>query len=145
MTANKFTFSIDTCVIFKNIGIALSSDEDIQRSFLGRKYGPVGSHVETFSRENKSGVHRYSLPYQFKSFLHLSNSFQGGMFDNVQSLVMTDFRPFEHHFFKVISQSFPLLIRLVIFNDEPQKNKQQSIDNIYHIFSPISTVISLVC
>jgi hypothetical protein len=139
----KFTFSIDTSVIFKNVGIGLSSDEDIQRSFLGRKYGPVGSHVETFSGESKSTIHRYSLPYkfncrchiyslpyQFKVVYYLSNSFQGGMFDNVCILMMTDFRPFEHHFFNIISQSFPLLKRLAIFNKEPQKNKQQSISLI---------------
>jgi len=136
---NKFTFNIDTCVVKKNIGIAFSSNEDIQRTFIGREYGRVGSHVETFPGENKTRGHSYSLPYefngrchiyslpyQFKSFYYLSNSFQGGMFDNVQCLMMTDLQPFEHYFFKVISQSFPLLKRLYIFNDAPQKEKQQS-------------------
>ncbi|CAF4344834.1 unnamed protein product [Rotaria socialis] len=113
----KFVFNIDTCVIKKNIGIALSSNEDIQRSFIGREYGPVGTHVETFSGENKGRGHMYSLPHEFN----------GGMFDNVHCLMMTDIRPFEHYFFKVISQSFPLLKRLYIFNNEPQKEKQQPI------------------
>jgi hypothetical protein len=139
----KFAFSIDTCVIKKNIGIALSSNEDIQRSFIAKEYGPVGTHVETFSGENKSRghiyslphkfngrCHIYSLPYQFKTFHYLSNSFQGGMFDNVQSLMMTNIRPFEHYFFKVIFQSFHLLKQLCIYNDEPQKEKQQSITSI---------------
>jgi hypothetical protein len=40
--------------------------------------------------------------------------------------MMTDFYPFEHSFFKVISQSFPLLKELHIINEEPQKDKQQS-------------------
>jgi hypothetical protein len=47
--------------------------------------------------------HVYSLPYQFEYFLHLNNSFQGGMFDKVQYLLMTDGRPFEHNLFKLIS------------------------------------------
>ncbi len=143
---NKFTFNIVTNVDKKNIEIAFSSNEDIQRSFSRKEYGPVGSHVETFTIENKRRCHIYSLPYQFKTRCHiyshpyqfkyfsfLNNSFQGGMFDNVQSLMMTDFCPFELNFFKVISQSFPLLKQLHIINEEPQKNKQQSIPLI--IFS----------
>jgi hypothetical protein len=143
---NKFTFNIRTNVDKKNIEIAFSSNEDVQRSFSRKEYGPVGSHVETFTRENerichiyslpyefKSRCHIYSLPYQFKYFSYLNNSFQGGMFYNVQSLIMTDLCPFEHNLFKGISQSFPLLKQLCIINDEPQKDKQQSIPLI--IFS----------
>jgi hypothetical protein len=39
---------------------------------------------------------------------------------------MTDFCPFEHNFFKFISQSFPLLKEMNIMNKEPQKDKQKS-------------------
>jgi hypothetical protein len=39
---------------------------------------------------------------------------------------LIDFRPFERNFFKVISQNFPLLEKLYIYNDEPQTDKQQS-------------------
>ncbi|CAF4042645.1 unnamed protein product [Rotaria sp. Silwood2] len=120
---NKFTFSIHTNVDKKNTEIVFSSNEDIQRSFSRKEYGPVGSYIETFTRENKRSCHIYSLPYEFKS----------GMFDNVQSLIMTDCCPFEHSFFKVISQSFPLLKELHIINEEPQKDKQQSMPLI--IFS----------
>jgi len=123
---NKFNFNIDTSIVENNIGIGLSSNEDIQRSFIRREYGSVYSHIETFSKQNKSRCHIYSLPYQFKCFDYLNNSFQGGMFNNVQSLMMTDLHPFEHNFFKVISQSFPLLQQLLIFNDKPQQEKQQS-------------------
>ncbi len=122
-----------------NIEIAFSSNEDIQRSFNRKEYGPVSSLIESFTRENegrchiysmpyefKSRCHIYSLPYQFDSFCYLSNSFQGGILENVLSLVMMDFRPFEHNFFKVISQSFPLLKQLFILNSGPQKEKQES-------------------
>jgi len=66
-------------------------NEDIQRSFSRKEYGAVGSYVETITRDNERRCHIYSLPYQFKSFGYLNNSFQGGMFDNVQSFILTDF------------------------------------------------------
>jgi hypothetical protein len=137
---NKFTFNIVTNVDKNNIEITFSSNEDIQRSFKRKEYGSVGSFVETFTRENQRNCHShswpyefksrcqiYSLPYQFEDLLFINNSFQGGVFDNVVSLIISDFRPFEHNFFRVISQSFPLLKDLFIKNEEPQKDKQQSI------------------
>jgi hypothetical protein len=39
---------------------------------------------------------------------------------------MEDSHPFEHNFFKVISEDFPYLKELSILNNEPQKDKQQS-------------------
>jgi hypothetical protein len=123
----EFIFSINTVVVIKDIKIDLASNEDIQRSFIGRGYGQVGSYVHTELMENQGKCHVYSLPYQFKGFLHLNNSFQGGMFDKVRCLVMTEERrPFEHQLFKVISQDFTFLTELYISNDEPQKNKQQT-------------------
>ncbi|CAF1042146.1 unnamed protein product [Adineta steineri] len=112
---NKFSFSIDTYIAEHNIEFALSSNEDIQRSFIRKEYGSVYSQVEIFPREYKRRCTSWSLPYRFES----------GLFNNVQSLIMADFRPFEHGFFKIISQSFPLLKKLYILNDEPQKHKQQ--------------------
>jgi hypothetical protein len=43
---------------------------------------------------------------------------------------MADRRPFEHNFFKVISQDFPFLKGLSIFNNQSQQNKQQSSTSI---------------
>ncbi|CAM4895107.1 unnamed protein product [Rotaria socialis] len=113
---NKFTFNIRTNVDKKNDGIVFSSNEDIQHSFRRKEYGLVGSYVETFTTSVEYKCYSNSMPYHFKS----------GMFDNVQSLIMTDIYPFENNFFDVISQSFPLLKELYIFNEKPQKNKQQS-------------------
>jgi hypothetical protein len=139
---NKFTFNIYTNVD-KRVEIAFSSNEDIQRSFSRKEYGPVASHIETFARENermchmislphefKSRCHIYSLPYQFKYFHFLNNSFQGGIFDNVLFLTMTDCCAFEHNFFEIISQSFPRLKELYIMNKEPQKNEQRKMSII---------------
>ena len=135
---NKFSFSIDTYVD-KNNQMNFSSKEDIQRSFKRKEYGSVNSLVEYFTNEKErcchicampyqfqSRCHIYSLPYQFQDFPFLTNSFQGGIFENVLSLIMTDCCPFEENFFNDISQSFPLLKQLIIFNDEPQKEKQRS-------------------
>ncbi|CAF1127106.1 unnamed protein product [Adineta steineri] len=93
---NKFSFSIDTCIAVHNIEFALSSNEDIQRSFIRKEYGSVYSQVEIFPREYKrrctscslpyrfeSRCHIYSLPYQFKMLFFLNNSFQGSLFNNV--------------------------------------------------------------
>jgi hypothetical protein len=111
---NKFTFSINTTILNNNVKINLPFNEDIQRSFIGRKYGQVGSYVQTRAIENQGSCHVYSLPYQFDGFLHLNNSFQGGMFYNVRCLVMNDeTRPFEHNFFKLISQNFDFLTELL--------------------------------
>ncbi|CAF1321852.1 unnamed protein product [Adineta steineri] len=88
---NKFAFSINTGVRIVNNEIDISSDEDIQDSFIGREYGQVGSYVHfeprtpvdtTINIERAKAVvksHIYSLPYQFESFFHLNNSFRSGI------------------------------------------------------------------
>jgi hypothetical protein len=137
---NKFLFSINTNVILKNTDIDFSLNEYIQHSFIGNGYGPVGSYVCPKSIKlvyksldcpelNVRGggrSHVFSLPYSFKYFLHLNNSFQGGMFDIVQYLKMNDIRPFEYQLFKTISQDFPSLKQLIICNSEAQTVKQHS-------------------
>jgi hypothetical protein len=125
---NRFTFSINTLVLYpdENIRINHQSNEDIQRSFIGKGYGQVGSYVHYRQEHNVGMAHVYSLPYQFEYFLDLNNSFQGDMFYTVQSLTMTDGRPFEHSLFKLASQCFPLLKALKVDNWHPQKNKQHS-------------------
>ncbi|CAF1515223.1 unnamed protein product [Adineta steineri] len=135
---NKFIFSVNTSVFIENNEMDVPLSEDIQNSFIGREYGQVSSCVHFEPRtpkdtsidfvEAKAVIksHIYSLPYQFESFLHLNNSFQGGMFVNVRYLTMTDSFPFEHEFFKTISDCFPFLKSLTISNLKPQKNKQHS-------------------
>ncbi|CAF3842973.1 unnamed protein product [Rotaria magnacalcarata] len=123
---NKFTFSIKTRVVNKNMRINLSSNENIQRSFIGKKYGQVDSYVHTRSTETNGECHIYSFPYEFEYFHDLNISFPGGMFHNVRNLMMVDTRPFEHKLFKLISQDFPFLQHLYIYNDESQKYKEDS-------------------
>ncbi|CAF0811928.1 unnamed protein product [Adineta ricciae] len=138
---NKFTFNLYTNVDKNNVGINFSSKKDVQRSFRRKEYyGPVASHIEVFNSLNERACHNYSLPFEFQSRCHiyslpyhfktyhfLTNSFQGGIFTNVQSLVMGDCCSFEHNFFQIISQSFPSLKMLHIMNKKPQKDKQKSL------------------
>ena len=138
---NKFIFSINTGVLFKENEIILPSNEVIQQSFIGREFGEVASYAH-FERREPTGriffpdykpvkavekCHIYSIPYQFETFLHLNNSFQGGMFIKVRCLTMTDTYPFEHKLFKIISDDFPFLRELNIQNSGPQIEKQHSL------------------
>jgi hypothetical protein len=122
----KFTFNIKTKVLNRNVRIALPSNEDIQRSFLGRGYQQVFSYVNTKSIECDGECHFYSLPYDFEYFYYVDNSFQGGMFQKVRQLTMDDTIPFEHKLFQHISQDFPFLKYLYITNGRAMKDKPHS-------------------
>ena len=133
----KCHFDIDTTTIKRNSDLLLPSNDDIQRSFIGEPFRSVRSHVDVFGKANGTGTHAYSLPHQFYSRCHvfslpyrfpdlayLSNSFQSGTFERVHIVRLADVRPFEHDFFRIISQSFPSLKTLYIFNDMPQASQQ---------------------
>jgi hypothetical protein len=123
---NKFTFSINTLICNRFVNIILPSNDDIQRSFIERKYERVGSYADDNLLEFEAQCHIYSLPYQFDKFHHLTNSFQGGIFEKVEWVKMIDTRPFEHEFFEIISKSFPFLRQLSVRNNEQQNNRQYS-------------------
>jgi hypothetical protein len=123
---NKLTFSINTLLFNKYVTIDLPSNDDIQNSFIKRSYQQVGSYVDEKLTNNTGRCHVYSLPYQFDNFFHLTNCFQGGIFDNVRWLAMTDEHPFEHELFEKISHDFPFLQKLTVINSKPQKNKQHA-------------------
>lgn len=130
----KFNININTGVLIKTNQINVPSNEDIQRTFIGREYGQVDSYVHFESRDGFAicpikrvmKSHIYSIPYQFENFLHLNNSFQGGMFVTVRCLTMTDTYHFDHHLFQIISNDFLFLQQLIIQNMESQKQKQHS-------------------
>ena len=135
----KCHFSIETRMVNRIGDLVLASNDDIQRSFVGHPFGSVGSYVDVFaksdgtrthaqslSHEFYSRCHIYSRPYRFVEFWDLSNSFQGGTFERVRIVCLVDVRPFEHDFFRLISQSFPFLGDLHIRNDVPQASQQPS-------------------
>ena len=124
---NKFVFDISTYVSRNNVRMTLSSNEDIQRSFNDWKFGEVISHFEILSiADDYSRHHIYSMPYEFETFYYVSNTFRGGIFNNVRRLIMIDSHSFEYHFFKVISQQFPFLTGLYVENFQSQGEHQKS-------------------
>ncbi|CAF1357858.1 unnamed protein product [Adineta steineri] len=122
---NNLTFNIQTCVLRYN-DINLSSNEDIQCSFIGKGiYPQVNSYISIYSHI-ESKCHIYSLPYQFEYLLEINNSFPGGMFHTVRYLVIKDIFPLKHKFLQIISHDIPFIEILHIRNDQPQEDKQNS-------------------
>jgi hypothetical protein len=121
----KFIFSIYTQVSlgFKR-EIDLQSTDDIRNSFIKRGIQSIDACSDSTFVYSRANCHVYSLPYQFNDLLYMNNSFQGGRFDKVRFILMEDIRPFEHKLFQIISQSFPFLQKLIVFNQQPQRNKQ---------------------
>ncbi|CAF1033448.1 unnamed protein product [Adineta steineri] len=123
---NKFIFNIQTFVWRCDTNINLSSNEDIQRSFIGKEIYPQINSYININSSIESKCHIYSLPYQFEYLLEINNSFPGDMFHSVRYLVVIDIFPFEHKFFQIISHDIPFIEILHIRNDQPQKYKQYS-------------------
>ncbi len=121
----KFTFYIKT-ILLNNIKVELPSNEDIQRSFLGKSYQPVSSYVNSEPYIWDGECHIYSLPYDFKCYFDLDNSYQGGMFHKVRQLEMSDRVSFEYKLFEIISHDFPFLEFLTIRNTDQMQEKQHS-------------------
>ncbi|CAF2498502.1 unnamed protein product [Rotaria sp. Silwood2] len=121
---NKFMFNIHTHIINTRIDSDLPSNDDIRNSFIKQGFQLVGTCATKIFRNNGGDCHVYSLPYPFSDFLFLSNCFQGGQFNKVRILMMLDRYPFEHKLFKIISEDFPFLQKLIILNLKEQKNDQ---------------------
>lgn len=122
----KFTFYIKSQIYNDHVTLKLPSNEDIKHSFIRRIYQEVASYTRAYSNLCDGKCHIYSLPYDFEYFFDLDNSFPGGMFHKVRQLKMSDVIPFEYNLFKLISQDFPFLEILYVFNRYPQKDKQNS-------------------
>jgi hypothetical protein len=123
---NKFTFNIKTSVFNKKVRIELPSNEYIQRSFIGRGYQQVASHVCTKYNTRGGECRIYSLPYDFEYYFDLNNCFQGGMFHKVRQLEMDDRISIEYRLFQQIPHDFPFLEFLSIPNSYPMEDKQHS-------------------
>ncbi|CAF4692722.1 unnamed protein product [Rotaria socialis] len=117
-------FNIHTHIILTSIKIDLPSNEDIRNSFIKRGFQSVGTCATKTPINNKGDCHVYSLPYLFDDFLFLSNCFQGGQFNKVRMLMMLDRYPFEEKVFKIISENFLFLQKLIILNLKEQQNDQ---------------------
>ncbi|CAF3033483.1 unnamed protein product [Rotaria sp. Silwood2] len=130
----KFTFNIKTNVRCRNVRVELPSNQDIQRSFIGRDYQQVASCISTEDNAWDGECRICSLPYDFEYYFDLENSFQGGMFDKVRRLTMADRIPIKYKLFQLISHDFRYLEFLSIPNDYPMKDKQRSSTLIKFLF-----------
>jgi hypothetical protein len=122
----RFTFDIKTTVQNQNVDIELLSNEQIQRSFVGKFYQQVFSYVNSNSTKLVGECHVYSLPYDFEYLFNVNNSFQGDRFVKVQQLHMMDLIDsiaFTYELFQRVAQNFPFLKYLCIMNMCAMKNK----------------------
>jgi hypothetical protein len=121
----RFTFDIKTRVRNQNANIELSSNEQIRRSFEGKFYQRVFSHVNSNSSKLVGECHVYSLPYGFEYCSNVNSSFQGGRFEKVRQLRMTDSIGFTYELFQRVAQDFPFLKYLCIMNMCAMMNKSR--------------------
>lgn len=125
----KFPFNINTTIFQKNWNKhKLPSNEYIQNSFSAKIYQEVSSFIHIHSRSSSTECCIYSLPYDFKYYFDLNNSFPGGPFHKVRQLNMFDTYPFEYKLFQLISQSFPFLelLKIKIFYQMQEKQHQST-------------------
>ena len=118
----KFDFSIHTFLRQQ------CTPTNIQDVSIRIGYKNSDSYVVENFVINEFAYHFYSLPYHFEFAYHLNNSFQFQryMFDQVRLLTMSDEKPYEKEFFRKVSQYFPFLNHLVIFNAKAPKGKENT-------------------
>ena len=120
----NFIFSIHIRIMtdYGKKRLDLPSNSDIRNSFIKRGIQSIDRYSDDKLIDDRAHCHVYSLPYHFHEFLYMSNCFRGGKFDKVRLLSMHDIRPFEHDLFKIISQDFPFLQQLSMYNEKAKKN-----------------------
>ena len=119
----RFTFNIKTNSSNCIVDHPLPTNEVIQQSFTGKHFSEVISVVYDGYTADTSTWRIYSMPYDFDYFHDLNNSFSGGSFKKVRFVTMKDKHPFENALFRVLSRDMPFLEQLEIWNDYPQKHK----------------------
>ncbi|CAF1524954.1 unnamed protein product [Rotaria sordida] len=118
----KFLFNIRSRLPL-NEQVNLLSNKDCQFSFNDFKNNKIISCVDYFQSRKEGDCHIYLYPYQAKHYEFITNNFLDGLFKYVREVSLYDERPFEHEFFLKIAKSFPLMERLTVNNDKPQKNQ----------------------
>jgi len=130
--------------IFNIITEFVTMDEELLPTAddVGRALIQKGYKVSCYTDYNgfcQGQCHIYSLPFTLDCMHTHSNKFHGGLFMTVRYLYVKDFtRPFEYDFFARISQAFPLLNKLTIFN---QSNQEKKLTNQQDEHEPKSSII----
>ncbi|CAF1499875.1 unnamed protein product [Rotaria sp. Silwood1] len=102
----------------------LPSNEEIQKTFRDFKDNQIITCIDYFQEHKHSRYHIYSYPYQLRHYDDITNNFPGGLFKCVREVGLYDEHSFEHEFFLRIAQSFPLLEKLTVINQQRQNDKQ---------------------
>jgi len=112
-------------IISQNVTIneeLLPTPDDVEHELLERGYC-VDCYTD-YNVLSRGKCHIYSLPFTMDSMHIHSSKFSGGLFLTVRNLYLRNFvHPFEHDFFARISQAFPLLNKMTIFNISVLKKK----------------------
>lgn len=124
-----FTFNIVTELVTMDEEFLPTSD-NVKCALIQKGYN-VGCYTD-YSRFHQGQCHIYSLPYTMNRMDIYSSKFPGGLFPTVRHICVRNFgRSFEYDFFARISQAFPLLNKLEIFNTNEQKKKLTHTQNEY--------------
>lgn len=118
----RFSFNIRSITREWN-QIDTSSNEAMQKTFKDFKDQQIVSCVNIFPEEEKAHCHVYSRPYTIRCYDDIANNFQGGLFPTVRDVSLYDELPFEHEFFLQITHSFPMMEKLTVTNQKPQRVK----------------------
>ena len=120
MVCNCMTRFFGLCREWTNCTLALREQESNDR-------------VISFSRPT-TRFSAVSSEDNLDQSVHTSMPLQSGTFERVRTLFVAEVRSFEHEFFRIISQSFPVLRSLHIFNGISQESNTIS-KNSDHIHS----------
>lgn len=137
----KFQFYIRSNIFLSN-QINLQSNDNIQNTFKDFKNNNIISWTDYFVDSQQGQCHVYTYPYKLNEYCKISNNFPGGLFKCVTKILLYDERPFEHKFFLQISQSFPLVKKIIIENMKPQKKIDDN-QNLPIIEYPQLTILDL--
>ncbi len=113
----KFFFNIRST--FNELNQNLS-DEEILNSLTDLGNNKIISYIDRLS-EFRGQCHYFSYPYTLSYFDNITNRFPDGLFQSVREVTLHDTNSFEHQFFLRLSQAFPFLERLSVFNMSSQQ------------------------
>jgi hypothetical protein len=113
ITLKKFTFNIRSFIRRDDI-VNVPSVQNLHHTFQNFQNNNIISSIDYFP------TNRWTF------YDNINLNFPGGLFTYVREISLYDVRPFEHDFFLRIVQSFPLIKKINLKNDEPQQNVNQS-------------------
>jgi hypothetical protein len=124
---SKFTFNIRSYLNNCN-QIDLPVNEDVKKTFNDFKTNHIISYTDYFPSQRSGSSSIFTYPYTLKTYNDITNNFPGVLCKSVRKITLSDEHPFEHEFFLRISQSFPFVEQLTLYNTKGQKNKLDNQD-----------------